>query len=336
MFIEELDKNLISELFLIDDSSKFSIHTLIENLYTFSLKLGGLLPKPMLLIKIIKHLLRVDIKLILLDNDNLYSCRDNSVVPYLIKYIFPNRGITLFQNSIRFDYDLRILSSELMDLGVDTKKLKGIIFYCWTLDCATRLQKYFGNNNTFIIDRSYRFNYFSSKVSRPIDRAEKKYDALFISSYMGICEDRLPTIRKYLNANLTEDAFNKSHDKSSKIFLEVCRERKLAIGVVCRNEHPDEEKSFYLSLGFHASELIKIGNASSRFDSYRAIERSNTIVGFSSSLLVEAENFMQKKVIAFDIDDEHVFTPPTIDVSSIINITNEHEAKLKLYRDIAP
>jgi len=336
MFIEELDKAIVSKLFLLKEDYEFSTPNCIKNLYSLVLIVSKLLPSPLLLIKIMRLLSRINFLQIISSSQNLYSCRDNSVVPYLLKQIFPNRGVILFQNSIRFDYDLRILVSELGSLGIDSKKIEGITFYCWTSDCVNRLKKHFGEKNIYLVDGSYRFNYFKEIYLSTKKNIDIKYDAVFISSYKGICEDRLPIIRKHLNANLIEDVFNKSHDKSAKIFLAFCRERKFVIGVICRNEHPDEERSFYLSIGFLPAELIKIGKTSDRFDSYRAIEQSNTVVGFSSSLLVEAENFMQKKIIAFDIDNKHVFTPPTIDVNKIINITNESDARLKLYSDIAP
>jgi hypothetical protein len=59
------------------------------------------------------------------------------------------------------------------------------------------------------------------------------------------------------------------------------------------------------------------------------------VIGLGTSLLVEAENFMQKKVIAFDLDDKHIFTPPTIDLDNIISLSDENEAKLMLSRVIS-
>jgi len=121
----------------------------------------------------------------------------------------------------------------------------------------------------------------------------------------------------------------------TKIFIEACRKKNLSVGIVCRNEYPEEEKNFYLGLGFRDQELIKSGKNVGQFDSYSAIVQSNLVVGLGTSLLVEAANFMQKKVIAFDLDDKHIFTPPTIDLENIISLSDENEAKLMLSRVIS-
>lgn len=295
MFIEELDREIVSKLFVLKEDSRFSARDCLKNLYFLGISVAQLLPSPILLVKILRLLFRINLPSILYNSQNLYSCRDNSVIPYLIKQILPNRRITLFQNSIRFDYDLAILASELEELGIDSQKLEGITFHCWTYDCKKRLKKYFGVKNRYLVDGSYRLNYIKAKSLSGKHDIRKMYDAVLISSYKGICEDRLPKIRKYINVDIGYDAYNICNQKMTKIFIEVCREKKLSVGVICRNEHPEEEKNFYLNLGFKVQELIRCGKNSGRFDSYDAIFQSDLIVGLGTSLLVEAENFMQKK-----------------------------------------
>lgn len=333
MFIEELDSDLICETFLIKDDPEFNLKIAIHNCWILIKKLSKFIITPVILMRVLRLLLRINIFRIISSNQALYTCRDNSVIPYLLSIIFENKKYVIFQNSIRFDYDLFTLRDELSLLNIHSRNIKNIAFHCWTINCAERLKNIFTDGNQFIVDGSYRFNYWRGNISGEV-KSGGKYDAVLISSFKGICEDRLPVIRKFISEPLLYDGYNVANDAMTRIFLKACRSERLSIAVLCRNEHPEDEIKFYIKHGFKMEEILRHGPDAKRFDSYDGILGSMVAVGLGTSLLVEAKEFIGVRIIAFDVAKKHVFTPPTIPEENIISLKNEAKASEEFLAEI--